>query len=67
MQSVLEGNELDSMCGVSDDEVLERFKAAIRINDEIKRIKGAPVARYDSATKKAYLEWPDGRIEYVSQ
>ena len=32
-----ETNELDFTCGVSDDELTERFKASIRIDNEIKR------------------------------
>ena len=32
-------NELDSMCGISDDELTERFKEAIRIENEIKKIE----------------------------
>jgi len=43
----------------------ERFIAAVRIADEIKRIKGVPIARYDREKKKTYLEYPDGRIEYA--
>jgi hypothetical protein len=58
-------NELDSTCGISDEELTRRFKESIRIDDEIKRIKGLPVARYDDETKQAYLEYPDGRREYV--
>ena len=60
-------NELDSMCGISDDELTERFKESIRIDDEIRRIKGLPVARYDKEQNKAYLEYPDGRREYVGE
>lgn len=60
-------NELDSMNGVSDEELTYRFNEAIRIDDEIRRIKGLPVARYDSETKRAYLEYPDGRREYVGK
>ena len=58
-------NDLDSICGLSDDELTRRFKESSRIDDEIRRIKGLPVARYDSKVKKAYLEYPDGRREYV--
>ena len=36
---MLEMNELDSMCGISDDELTERFKEAIRIDNEIKKNK----------------------------
>ena len=32
-----EENELDSTCGVSDDELTKRFVKAIRINNEIGR------------------------------
>lgn len=28
-------NELDSTCGISDEELTERFKEAIRIDNEI--------------------------------
>lgn len=60
-------NELDSTCGVSDDELTERFKEAIRIDNEIKRIKGVPIAGYDIEKKLAYLEYPDGRREYAKK
>lgn len=60
-------NELDSMCGISDEELTIRFKEAIRIDNEIRKIKGAPVAKYDKETKRAYLLYPDGRREYVGQ
>ena len=58
-------NELDSICGISDEELTFRFKESIRIDDEIRKIKGLPVARYDRESKNAYLEYPDGRREYV--
>lgn len=60
-------NELDSTCGISDEELTQRFKESIRIDDEIRKIKGLPVARYDKETKRAYLEYPDGRREYVGE
>ena len=59
-------NELDSTCGVSDDELTKRFKEAIHIDNEIKKIKGVPIADYDEITGKAYLEYSDGKREYVS-
>ena len=60
-------NELDSTCGISDDELTQRFKEAIRIDKEVRKIKGLPVAKYDDETKRAYLEYPDGRREYVGE
>lgn len=58
-------NELDSTCGISDDELTERFKEAIRIDNEIKRIKGVPISGYDEEKKAAFLEYPDGRRKYA--
>lgn len=58
-------NELDSTYGLSDEELTVRFKESIRIDNEVKKIKSLPVAGYDDETQKAYLEYPDGRREYV--
>ena len=60
-------NDLDRTCGLTDDEMTERFKESIRIDNEIRKIKGAPTAKYDTKTKRAYLEYPDGRREYVGE
>ena len=62
---VQETNELDYTCGLSDDELTERFKESIRIDKEIAKIKGAPIAGYDDETRRAFLKYPDGRVEYV--
>ena len=58
-------NELDSTCGISDEELTKRFIESIRIDNEIKKIKGTPTAGYDIAKKAAFLEYADGRKEYV--
>ncbi len=60
-------NELDSTCGISDEELTWRFKESIRLDDEERRIKGLPVARYDDETRRAYLEYPDGTRKYVGE
>ena len=65
MNEFMDTNELDYTCGLSDEELTERFKASIRMDNEIRRIKGLPTAKYDAENKQAYLEYPDGRIEYV--
>ena len=54
-----EGNELDSTCGISDEELTERFKESIRIDQEICKVKGLPIAGYDDENKCAYLEYKD--------
>ncbi len=49
-------NELDSTCGLSDEELTVRFRQSIRIDNEVRTIKGLPVAGYDDETQKAYLD-----------
>lgn len=58
-------NELDSTCGISDEEMTQRFISAVHIDNEIKKIKGVPIACYDETARKAYLEYADGRREYI--
>lgn len=62
-----EENELDYTCGVSDDELTKRFVEAVRIENEIKKIKGVPIQKYDSDKGLSYLEYPDGRREYAKE
>ena len=65
--AMIEENELDSTCGVSDDELTKRFVEAVRIANEIKKIKGVPIQKYDFELNKSYLEYPDGRREYAEE
>ncbi len=60
-----EKNQLDYTCGLSAEEITRRFKEAIRIDEEIRAVQGIPQARYDETKKQAYLEYTDGRKEYV--
>ena len=62
---IMDQNELDSTCGVSDDELTKRFIEAVRIENEIKKAKGTPISCYDSATNSAYLLYSDGTRKYV--
>lgn len=61
----MDQNELDSTCGVSDDELTKRFIEAVRIENEIKKAKGTPISCYDSKTNSAYLLYADGTKKYV--
>ncbi len=63
----MEENELDSTCGVPDDELTKRFVEAVRIANEIKKIKGVPIQKYDDDLGLSYLEYPDGRREYAKE
>ena len=60
-----EKNQLDYTCGISDDEMTRRFREAIRIDEESREVRGLPQARYDDDLNRAYLEYQDGRREYV--
>lgn len=62
----MEENELDSTCGISDEELTTRFTQAVQIETEISRIKGTPITRYDVEKKQVFLEYPDGHIEYAT-
>lgn len=60
-------NPLDHTCGVSDDELSYRFKEAVRIENEIKKLKGLPIAKYDFEKNAPYVEYPDGRRVYAEE
>ena len=41
------------------------FPAATLYENEIKQLKGLPIAGYDTDKKQAFLEYPDGHREYA--
>ena len=43
----------------------KRFIEAVRMDEKAKAIKGLPVSKYDKEKRKAYIQYPDGRKEYV--
>ncbi len=61
----MDQNELDSTCGVPDDELTKRFIEAVRIENKIKKAKGTTISCYDAATNSAYLLYSDGTKKYV--
>lgn len=61
-----EGNELDSTCGISDEELTKRFIRVVEIEIEKMKAKGLPIARYERETGRVYFEYPDGRKEYLN-
>ena len=63
----IQGNDYDYTCGVSDEELSYRFKEAVKIENEIKRIKGLPISKYDFEKKAPYKEYPDGRRVYAKK
>ena len=64
---MVEENDLYSIGGLSDEELTERFIASIRIDQEICKIKGLPIAGYDDELDSPYIEYPDGRRVYPDE
>ncbi|MCM1113963.1 MAG: hypothetical protein NC397_00545 [Clostridium sp.] len=50
---------------IKEDELDIVFAKAADLVIQKKKLKGVPVSRYDIKTKRAYLEYPDGRIVYA--
>lgn len=48
-----------------DAEMDRRAIAAVNAAIEKAKVCGKPIARYDKELKRAYLEYSDGRREYV--
>ncbi|HJF52915.1 hypothetical protein [Butyricicoccus pullicaecorum] len=61
---MLESN-LDRTLGMTDEEMTLRFRKAVDLEKQLKIARGEPIARFDKATGKVFLEYPDGRREYV--
>ncbi len=60
-----EANELDSTCGISDEELSYRFVEAVRMENESSKIKGDPIQKWDEERKQPYIEYADGSREYA--
>ena len=67
MKADIHNNDYDHTSGVSDDELSFRFKEAVKIENEIRRIKGLPVSKYDFEKNAPYIEYPDGRKVYAEE
>lgn len=57
-----EKNE-DRTLGMTDEEMTQRFRKAVELEKAMKTARGEPIAHFDKATGKVYLEYPDGRRE----
>lgn len=53
--------------GHTSADISDAFEVAVRNEIEENQRKGYPVARYDAASKRAYLESADGTREYVNE
>ena len=61
------GYTLNPAIGEEDKEMVKTIQKGVRLQVKLNQLKGAPVARYDFKAKKPYLEYPDGRKEYVDE
>ena len=52
--------------GYTADDITNAFNASVRSEIDNKQSSGFPVARYDTDSKQAYLEYSDGTREYVN-
>lgn len=57
----------DNLWAMTDIELTKRFRDAVKIENKIKEIKGIPIACYDKERKEPYLEFMDGRREYIEK
>lgn len=62
---MIKNNQLDYTCGISDEDFTELFRETIKLEAYKRKMKGIPEAKYDVKNKLAYLEYPNGRIEYI--
>ena len=56
--------KVNDQIGQEDMEQVKSIQKGVRLQVKLNQIKGSPVARFDVKTKRAYLEYPDGRREY---
>ncbi len=50
---------------LTEDELDDVFAKAAELVIQKKKLKGVPISRYDIEKKRAYLEYPNGRIVYA--
>ena len=55
----------DEIISASDAEMDNRAMAAVRSAIDKAKICKKPIARYDTATKRAYVEYANGEKKYV--
>jgi len=57
----------DSGFGISDDEMIRRMRGLIRLEIDRNKLLGLPIAGYDTGSRTAYIEYSDGKREYVTR
>lgn len=62
---VVPPSEKDFLLSENDLEMDRRAEAAVQAAINRAKICKKPIAKYDVKTNRAYIEYPDGRIEYA--
>lgn len=55
----------ESNFSMSDDEMTRLFQEAVKLEIQKNKIMRLPINGYDTALKRSYIEYPDGRREYA--
>ena len=63
---VVSPTEIDTSLTAEDVDMDNRAKEAVRVAIEKAKFLKKPIGRYDSETKRAYLEYPNGERRYVN-
>lgn len=63
---IVTGSSQEQFLSDSDKEMDERARQAIRAAIKKAEVCKKPIAKYDLESKRAYLEYPNGMIEYVN-
>lgn len=64
------GNTADGLPNsdsIQEKQLLMSRKRRLALEFKERREKGISIARYDITTKRAYLEYPDGRKVYIDE
>lgn len=65
--TVVTATSPDENLSNNDKEMDFRAKKAVEAAIEKARICKKPIAKYDAKNKRAYIEYPNGEIKYVSE
>ena len=63
--TIVPASERDKYLTDSDREMDYRVQEAVKAAIHKAKVCKKPIAKYDADTRQAYIEYPDGRKEYV--
>ena len=59
--------KINPSIGEEDSVELHKIKKGVRLQVQMAKLKGNPIARFDSKTKRPYLEFADGSRQYSDE